>query len=390
MKILAPVGILLAGALVLAEVSMQPNPSERVTLLLLFGGAAVLTVALARVVPGWLARAGSVRHSVAAPPLLAIGIAAVTVLVSAGLMFLSSHDLRMFIAALALGVGLAITLARALSEELETDMESLAATAVRVAEGDKTARTGIDRPDELGSVARAFDSMIEQLSDAEEARTNLLASLGHDLRTPLSAMQAAVESLQDGITEDPGRYLASIATDIQTVSGLIDDLFFLARLEGRAGGLERLPVDLAELADEAAEALEPIAARAGVTIEVTTQGNTKVHGAPRELGRAIRNLLDNALRHTPPRSRVRVQLSNGGAHATLRVIDEGPGFPPDIRTAALGRFPTGRPTNGHTGLGLAIVNTIVEAHAGSMWIEDGPGGSIAFNLPVTETQTIPI
>ena len=390
MRLLAPVGTLLVVVLVLTEVSMQPSSSERFTFLVLFGGAAAMTLALARFLPPRLLRLKSVRYSLALAPLIAIGVAAATVLTSAGFMFLSSHDLRVFIAALGLGIGLAAMLARSLSERLEADLASLASTAERVAAGDRQVRTGIDRPDEIGAVARSVDTMIEQLSAGEQARTRLLASLSHDLRTPLSAMQAAVEALQDGVADDPDRYLASIRRDVTVMSGLVDDLFLLARLDTRAIEFEATPVDLAELADEAVEALAPVAAKIHVTVGVTTEGNTKINGAPRELGRAIRNLLDNALRFSPEESRVTVSLSNGGPFVTLRVSDEGPGFSPAVRKTAFTEFSTGDPSrsrsHGGAGLGLSIVRSIVEAHDGSLWIEDGPGGSVAFRVPAISVQ----
>lgn len=385
MRILASVGALLVLVLVVTEVSMQPTSNERLTFLLLFGGASALTLALARLLPPQFIHLRSVRHSLALAPLLAMTVAAGTVLTSAGLMFLSSHDLRVFIAALGLGVGLAIVLSRALSERLENDLASLATTAEQIAAGDRRVRTGIDRPDEIGTVARSVDAMIEQLAAGEDARTRLLASLSHDLRTPLSAMQVAVEALQDGVAEEPDRYLASIGKDIGVMTGLVDDLFLLARLEAQPIAFEPLPVDLAELADEAVEALAPVAARGGVIIEVEAVGNTKIEGAPGELGRAIRNLLDNALRYSPPDTRVLVTLSNGGAFVTLRVADQGPGFSPALRNSAFAPFATGDPArssrHGGAGLGLAIVQTIVEAHNGTLWIDPGPGGAVAFKLP---------
>lgn len=372
---------------------MSPTSNERLTFLLLFGGAAALTVLLALSLPPLLARLRNVRYAVAAPSLLAIGLAAVTVLASARFMFLSSHDLRVFVLALGLAIGLAVVLSRALSEGLETDLRSLSQTAARLSVGDRNTHTGIDRPDELGDVARALDGMIGQLAASEEAkeetaraRDRMLASLSHDLRTPLSAMQAALEALQDGMAENPVRYLASIEQDVKAISALVDDLFLLARLESGTVDFEPMPVDLVELADEAVEAVAPIAIQAGVRVEVEASGAAKVNGAPRELGRAIRNLLDNALRYSPANSTVRVVVSNGGESTTLRVIDEGPGFAPAFRQSALDEFTKGDPARsraeGGAGLGLAIVRNIVEAHRGTLWIDPEPWGSVAFQMPV--------
>ncbi len=399
MKILVPTGALVLFVLLSTEVSMQPTSSERFTFILLFGGAAAVTVLLAKLLPPSLRRLTSVRHAVAAPSLIAVGVAAATVMASAWFMFLSSHDLRVFVAALGLGVGLAVVLSRALSEHLEADLQSLSDTAESLSTGDRTVRTGIDRPDELGQVAGALDSMIDQLAsteaakaEAEDARERLLASLSHDLRTPLTAIRAAVEALQDGVAEDPDRYLASIDQDVKAMSELVDDLFLLARLESGAVEFEPMPVDLVELADEAVEAVAPMAARAGIRVKVEASDAINVNGAPHELGRAIRNLLDNALRYSPAGSTVRVVLSNGGNTTTLRVIDEGPGFAPAFRQSALDEFTKGDParsrSEGGAGLGLAIVRSIIETHSGTVWIDPEPRGSVAFQMPVmAQAQT---
>jgi signal transduction histidine kinase len=385
MRVLAAVGALVVFGLLIVEVAMQPSATDRLTFLMIFATAAVATVVLAKALPRRLAGARSVRLGLVATPLLATAVAAGTVAAAAaGLMFLSAHDLRVFIGALSLGVGLAAVLSRSLSERLEADLRSLAATAKRVAAGDREVRSAIRRRDEIGDVAKAVDAMIEQLAAGEAARTRLLAALSHDLRTPLAAAQAAIEALQDGVAEDEERYLASIGRDIDVMADLVDDLFLLARLEARSIEFEAMPVDLAELADEAAEALGPVAARQGVAIDVIASGNTKVSGAPRELGRAIRNLLDNAVRHAPVSSRVRVELSNGGPFVTLRVVDAGPGFTPAMRLGAFEEFTTGDPARrgGGGGLGLAITRSIVDAHEGSLWIDDGVCGSVAMRLPV--------
>ncbi len=391
-KVLASIGALVLVVFLSTEVSMQPRGSERITFLLLFGGAALLTMALARWMPAILRRLTSVRYAIAAPSMIAIGVAAATVLASSWFMFLSSHDLRVFVIALSLGVGLAVALSRALSERLEADMRSLGETARRLSSGDRSVRTGIERPDELGQVAKVLDSTIAQLAaseaakaEADRARERLLASLSHDLRTPLTAIRMAVEAMQDGVAEDPARYLASIDRDVTAISALVEDLFLLARLESGAVEFEASPVDLVELADEAVEAVAPMAGRAEVQVRVDASDKVTVNGAPHELGRAIRNLLDNALRYSPTGSTVRVVLSNGGTGATLRVIDEGPGFSPGFRPTAFDEFTKGdlarTRTEGGAGLGLAIVRNIVEAHEGQLWIDPEPRGSVAFRLP---------
>jgi signal transduction histidine kinase len=236
-----------------------------------------------------------------------------------------------------------------------------------------------------------MDGMIDSLRTAQEerqqveaARRAFLAAVGHDLRTPLTSMQAAIEALQDGVTEEPGRYLNSMLADLDLLSGLVEDLFLLAQIEAGKLQLRPEPVDLADMADEAVEAMSPVARRRGVAIDIKADHHITVMAGQREIGRVIRNLLDNAIRHAPDATQVLVEVSNDGPDATVRIVDEGPGFPEDLNVFE--SFATGDPArtraHGGAGLGMAIAKGLVEAHGGSIGIEGGPGGRVTFRLPV--------
>ena len=373
---------------------MQPTTGERLGFVALFGAVALLG-ALA----GWALRRRakqlpSMRALVLMVPLVALGAVALTVGLSAALMFTSGHDLGVGLVALALGVGLGAALSVSVTRPLASDLKAMAETARRLGAGDLEARTGVERADEIGDAAQALDTMANRLGEAEElraadheARQHLLAAISHDLRTPLSALQAAIEALEDGVADDPQRYLRSMGRDVAALRNLVDDLFLLTRIESGDYTAERLQVDLAELADEAVEALSPVANTRGVALSVTACDGATVMGAPSDLGRAIRNLLDNAIRHAPASTTVRVEVSNGGPQATLRVIDEGGGFSPEFVATAFERFAKGDAARGRdsggAGLGLAIARGVVEAHGGNIWIEPGHGGEVALRLPVS-------
>ena len=247
------------------------------------------------------------------------------------------------------------------------------------------------RADELGTAAAALDDMIGRLalaehqrSDDDNARRALLAAIGHDLRTPLAALQAAIEALQDGLAADPERYLRSMSRDVAHLRELVDDLFLLARIEAGELTLERQHVDLAELADETIEAMEPTARLQQVDLHLEATGSVPVLGGPEALGRVMRNLVDNAIRHAPASSRVVLRVLNGDG-ATVEVIDEGPGFDPALLTSAFDSFSRADPSRnrdtGGAGLGLAIAKGVIEAHGGQIWAGPGPGGHVSFRLP---------
>ncbi len=384
------------AALAVTELTMQPSAQDRAALLVIFGAIAGATGLAGWLLPRMTTRFRTLHHTVLLVSLAAVAVVAMAVAVSAQQMFLSSHDLRLVVVAVGLGVVLGALLAATISRPLASDLQQLAGTARRVGEGDLSKRAGLDRPDEVGSVAAAMDGMIDALEAAEAerrqneaARRAFLAAVGHDLRTPLTSMQAAIEALQDGVTEDPDRYLRSMLTDLDLLSGLVEDLFLLAQIE--AGNLEirSEPVDLADLADEAVEAMAPVAHRRGVEIDIDIDAgrHITVLAGERELGRVIRNLLDNAIRYAPASSHVLVEVGNGGPDATVRIVDQGPGFPDDLdafQSFAKGDAARTR-SHGGAGLGLSIAKGLVEAHGGSITIEPGPGGRVVFRLPVSQS-----
>jgi two-component system sensor histidine kinase BaeS len=378
------------AALAVTELTMQPSAADRTALLVIFGSIAAATGLASWLLPRATNRFRTLRHTVLLVSMAAVAVVAVAVAVSAQLMFLSSHDLRLVVIAVGLGVVLGALLAATISRPLAADLEQLAGTARQVGQGDLSARAGLDRPDEVGTVAVAMDGMISALRAAErerdqveEARRVFLAAIGHDLRTPLTSLKATIEALQDGVADEPERYLRSMLADLDLLSGLVEDLFLLAQIEAGKLDLHAEPVDLSDLADEAVEAMAPMARRRGVEIEIMTDHHITVLGSERELGRVIRNLLDNAIRYAPASSRVQVEVGNGLHEATVRIVDEGPGFPDNVdvfESFAKGDAARTR-THGGAGLGMAIAKGLVEAHGGSIAIEPGPGGRVAFRLP---------
>jgi signal transduction histidine kinase len=356
-----------------------------------FAALACGTVVAAVVLRRLMRHARSLLHQVLAVTLVALAIGAIAAVLLARLMILDSAELARFSGVLGVTAVFATLLVVIASAPLGRDVRSLEATVRRIEGGDRSVRTDIARADELGHVAHALDELTARLDTLERERagyeaerTAMLSSVGHDLRTPLAALRVAVEALADGIAPDPDRYLRSMRRDVEALSALVDDFFLLARIE--SGRLELYPVsvDLTEIADEAVEALTPVAAACGVTLALAATTRVRVHGNPTALGRVIRNLIDNAVRHAPAGSEVRVEV-NAEGKPSVTVVDEGPGFSAEFSDEAFERFTradASRNRNtGGAGLGLAIARGLVEAHGGRIWIEGPPGGRVAFELP---------
>jgi two-component system sensor histidine kinase BaeS len=362
------------------------------------GPDAVVAVAIggaAAFAGGWVLRAGlgRIRHlrlQVLTVTLASLAIGAVVASFLARRMVLDAHELRVVLAVLLATAVLATILVVTATSTLGSDVRRLEQAVRAVESGDRSTTVGIRRADELGHVATALDDTIVRLGALEASRAQddadrvaMFSSISHDLRTPLAALRAAVEALEDGVGE-PERYLRSMQRDVEALTALVDDLFLLARIE--SGDLDRVRtrIDLAELADEAVEALAPVAEAHGVRLVVDVSEPAPVTGNAVALGRVIRNLVDNAIRHSPAGSTVEIAV-RGGDRPVVRVRDEGPGFPPAFVDRAFERFSRAdssrsRATGG-TGLGLAIARGLVDAHGGDIWIDEGEGASVSFAVP---------
>jgi signal transduction histidine kinase len=377
------VGVVLIAGLIVAELAMDLTSTDRGRLYAVFGVMAIVTF-LSAVISVWVApRLSSLVISVRILAFGAVVVSAMVVAVSAMTMFIEPHDLNLVMVALLMGLGLGGILAVAIAQPLTDDLAAMSSAARRAGEGDLTARTNIERRDELGVAGRAFDEMVSKLEHLEEERRALLTSVGHDLRTPLASMQAAVEAIQDGVAPDPAAYLRGMSHDIDHLRHLVDDLFLLARIDSNLLELSLTQVDLAELADEAVEAVTPAAAKRRVRLSVEAPGRLGVHGDPAALGRVFRNLLANAVRHSPEDGEVRIELADVGLQVEAVVIDQGGGFTHPLQ-AFVPFTTTDRSRNrdsGGSGLGLAIAKGIIEAHGGTIGIDEGPGGRVKFALP---------
>jgi len=218
---------------------------------------------------------------------------------------------------------------------------------------------------------------------AEQTRRELVAWVSHDLRTPLAGMRAMAEALEDGFVEDPQRYLSRMRVEVDRLSGMVDDLFELSRLQAGTITFENQRLSLREVVSDVIASTEPLAQAQGVTLTGSAERDAVVRGDQRELARALSNLVVNAIRHTPSDGTVEVHadICNERAQDAITVtVTDGCGGIPDAdlhRVFDVGwrgaNARTPEPASG-AGLGLAIVRGIVEAHNGEVNVGNVPGG----------------
>ncbi len=294
-------------------------------------------------------------------------------------------------AALALATILVVHGTRTGLRPLSTVIE----TATRIAHGDSKLRLNPSRTDtELGRLAEAFDQMVDALETAlEEARAGdattrrFLADASHELRTPIAALQASVETLLREQPERPerDRLEAAAARESERVGRLVNDLLGLARLEARP---TRTPTDLASIARPLVEEAHVRAPHA--TITLSADDDTTVRGDPDSLERVLRNLIDNALAAIQPAGRVDVQLRRLNGYVQACVADDGPGVPEHQRQRIFERFVRlDRSKPGH-GLGLAIARRIADQHHGDLTCDPTPSGArFTLRLPTDDCRNSP-
>jgi two-component system sensor histidine kinase BaeS len=318
--------------------------------------------------------------------LAVLGLALVMIAIAAQSMFINDQDQRLLMWVLVPVVVGSALVAMLIARPVARDASRICDAAMRVADGDLTARTGVVRSDELGEAAAMFDLMVERLDAVERERAVMLSSISHDLRTPLAALRASVEAIRDGVAVDPDAALSGMERQIEALASLVDDLQLHSRIVSGTIDVARSRIDLTELADEATEVLRPLAETRHISLLLEADRRVTVDADGSQLARVIRNLLENAIRHAPDGSVVLVQITEHPGVATLRVIDQGDGFPPDFRDRAFEPFTRADPARdlrtGTAGLGLSIARGIVTAHGGTIAVADGPGGIVEVALPL--------
>jgi signal transduction histidine kinase len=338
----------------------------------------------------------SLRRQFALSAAVVVGVILISVLAASQLMFVSEHD-ALLVSAIVLAAGLvALRVAGLVAGGVARDVSAMSAALEAVGHGERDLRLHSDARDEIGALARAADSMTDQLAEgerarnaSEEARRQLVAAVSHDLRTPIASLRLLVEAIEDEVVDESTRlrYLATMRTHIDSLSAMIDDLFELSQIE--AGQIEwsMRQVELALLVDEAVAAMRPEARVHHVEVRSELDDpRLSAHADPEKIQRVLFNLIRNAVRHTPADGSVTVRAEAGPEAVQIEVADTGQGIPPEDRAHVFEPFYRGgreaaRDSEG-AGLGLAICRAIVETHGGRIWLGASEQGTrVRFSLP---------
>jgi signal transduction histidine kinase len=256
--------------------------------------------------------------------------------------------------------------------QITAPIRQLKKAAAAIANGDLNQRVAVHSRDELGELGANFNRMAENLAKVETQRRHLAADVAHELRTPLAAVQATLEGMQDGVLPVDEEQVRILYAQTLHLNRLVSDMSLLSTVEAGELKLERQPTDLATLLRQAVERLQGQSAQKEITLELQVQADLPwVLADPDRITQVLNNLVGNALRYTPQNGKIILSASRSSAAAGMieaTVTDTGSGIDPADLPYVFDRFyradRSRTRASGGSGLGLAIVRQLVEAHGG--------------------------
>ena len=298
----------------------------------------------------------------------------------------------LLIAAMAGGI-LAALAAFLLARRIARPVDRVSAAARSLAGGTHPEPVPVEGAIEISTLAAAFNDLAAQLGQAQEAERNFLLSVSHELKTPLTAIRGYAEAVEDGVL-DPREAAATVASEARRLERLVRDLLDLARMNRTDFSVHNAEIDLADVVQDAVRRYEPQAESFGVELHAVADGPAPALADADRVLQVVSNLVENALRLTPPGGEVRVVAAPG----VLRVEDTGPGLAEDDAEHAFERFYLheryGLERQVGTGLGLAIVKELTLAMGGDVEVESSPGTLTVFTVrlrvpKVAARETLP-
>jgi heavy metal sensor kinase len=305
------------------------------------------------------------------------------------------HTLRTILTVLLVMIPATVLLASGgglfLANRALAPIDAITRTAQRISAENLSGRIGLVGPDdEVGRLARTFDTMLARLEVAFTRQRQFAADASHELRTPITAIIGQID-VALGWPESAESYRATLVTvreQAQRLARLASDLLFLARADVQPAARAVEPIDLSSLLPAVVTQVEPLAAARKQTIGLPALPAGMVDGNEDQLIRLLLNLLDNAIRYTPPGGRITLGYTRENRNIVISISDTGPGIAPEHLPHVFDRFyrvDRGRSrAQGGSGLGLAIAQSIAELHGGQITVESvvGQGSTFTVSLPI--------
>lgn len=308
---------------------------------------------------------------------------------SATLGFLQSMWWQFLLAGFIAGV-ISLLIARWLARGMTQPLRDMAVAARAMETGDYTARVVTTSRDEVGQLAAAFNRMSAELAVLEKSRRDLVANVSHELKTPITAIRAHLENLADGVEQPDPKTLQVMLAQTERLGRLVDQLLDLSRLES---GEVPMYMEITALEPIVARVLSEISVGHAVTdvaLRNEVPADLAATADPERIHQVLYNLVDNAVRFTPPGGTVVVAATRRDDRVAVDVRDSGVGIGPEHLPRLFERFYRADASRsregGGTGIGLAIARSIVESHGGRITASSDPGhgSTFTFDLPAAE------
>jgi heavy metal sensor kinase len=307
---------------------------------------------------------------------------------------------RMFGVAIPLLIVMAAVSGWFLAQRSLAPVGSMATHAAEITASNLHERLPVSGGEELVRLAKVINDLLDRLERSFEQQRRFMADASHELRTPTAIVRTEADVTLSREHRGENEYRESVrimGEASRRMARIVEDLFLLARADAGQVVYRAAPLYLEEVVDDAARSVRHIAERRGVTIAVSDLGESPVSGDADLLARLLLNLLDNAIKHSPPGGTIRVTLAQHGASFRVSVVDEGPGIPAESRARVFERFfradeSRSRDENGYTsgaGLGLAIARRIAELHGGHLDLVESRQGrtEFRFEMPAAQRST---
>lgn len=393
-----PIVVLAVGAAGATVVALTAGTPVRDAAVLL-GYAAVASLVVAAL-SRWLLRrrgASSLRGQILALTMSSIATVVAGTLTSARAMFISVHDLNALLGVMTVAVAVSVAASLHLASHFNADAEAVTSLAQQLVDRPPTPVESVNFASrEMRDLGRRLEEISAQLDESrrrelalDQSRRELVSWVSHDLRSPIASIRALAEALEDGIADDDtvrARYFGSILRESERLTVLVNDLFELSRIQSGVMTLATEPVRVHELVDDAVSAISHYAEITGVQVACDIAAVDARIVTAGDVTRALRNLLDNAIRHTRAGGSILLEGYPDGDSIVLSVLDECGGIPDaDIGrvfdTAFRGDIARGR-DGGGGGLGLAIARGLVESHSGQIDVRNhGAGCQFRIRIP---------
>jgi signal transduction histidine kinase len=282
-------------------------------------------------------------------------------------------------------IPLALLVVQLLARGMTSRLREIATAADAMARGEHGQTVSVRGRDEVARLAEAFNAMSAELAETDRLRRELVANVSHELRTPLTALQASLDNVADGVQPIDPETIEAMRQQVRRLGRMVEQLLDLSRMEADAVPLDRRVFSVASLLERVrGEAL--LHAPDSVDVETRVVPDDLALTADQErVHQVLTNLIENALRFSPPGGRILVAAAANGEAVRLEVTDQGPGIPEDARHRVFERFYSvdASRSGGGSGLGLAIARWIVDLHGGTIRVDEThtPGCRVLVELP---------